>query len=184
MANFVAGGKLTGSRAGSQAWQTGAMHLAQLNVGRLRAPMDDPLIADFKDNLGRVNQMAENSPGYVWRLQGARGNATGIRAFPDPLDIINLTVWQSVEALADFTFRSGHVEFLRRRREFFEHLDQPTMCLWWVPEGELSSVEDALGHLEHLRVHGPTPISFTFRRRFDAGDVDARLSSELDTCPA
>ena len=96
------------------------MHLAQLNVARLRAPMDDPLIDDFRNNLAPINALAEASPGYVWRLQDDSGDATSIKPFGDELEIVNLTVWESIDALADFTYRTGHVEFLRRRRDFFE----------------------------------------------------------------
>ena len=101
------------------------MHLAQLNVGRLRAPMDDPMIDDFRENLAPINALAESSPGYVWRLQDESGNATDIKPYGDDLEIVNLTVWESIDALADVTDRSGHVEFLRRRREFFEAPSQP-----------------------------------------------------------
>lgn len=160
------------------------MHLAQLNVGRLRAPMDDPQIDDFRTNLEPINALAEASPGYVWRLQDEAGDATGIKPFGDELEIINLTVWESVDALADFTYRSGHVAFLRRRREFFEAPSQPIMCLWWIPEGTIPTVEDAVARLEHLRAHGPTPTSFTFRHRFDADGDGTQLGSQRDTCPA
>jgi len=160
------------------------MHLAQLNVGRLRAPLDDPLIDDFRNNLGRVNALAEVSPGFVWRLQDDAGNATGIKAFDDDLEIVNLTVWESIDALADFTYRSGHVEFLRRRRDFFEAPTQPILCLWWIPEGTIPTVEDAVARLEHLRAHGPTPRAFTFRHRFGPEGEGAELGSERDTCPA
>jgi len=160
------------------------MHLAQLNVGRLRAPMDDPMIDDFRMNLGPLNALAEASPGYVWRLQDESGNATSIKPFDDDLEIINLTVWESIEALADFTYRSGHVELLRRRREFFEAPDRPILCLWWIPEGMIPTIEEALARLEHLRTHGATPTAFTFRHRFDPGDDTEQLGSERDTCPA
>ncbi len=160
------------------------MHLAQLNVGRLRAPIDDPLIDDFRNNLEAVNALAEVSPGYVWRLQDDNGDATGIKAFDDDLEILNLTVWESVDALADFTYRSGHVDFLRRRREFFEAPSLPILCLWWTPEGTIPTVEEALLRLEHLRAHGPTPTAFTFRQRFEPADVEGRAGSPLDTCSA
>jgi hypothetical protein len=161
------------------------MHLAQLNVARLRAPMDDPIIDDFRVNLARINSLAEVSPGYVWRLQDETGDATSIKPFGDELEIINLTVWESIDALADFTYRSGHVELLRRRREFFVAPTQPILCLWWIPEGKAPTVEDAIVRLAHLRAHGPTPMAFTFRHRFgpDGGD-DAQLANERDTCPA
>jgi len=161
------------------------MHLAQLNVGRLRAPMDDPLIDDFRTNLEPVNGLAEASPGFVWRLQDeATGDATGINPFGDELEIVNLTVWESIDALADFTYRSGHVAFLRRRREFFEAPTQPILCLWWIPAGTIPTVDDALARLEHLRAHGPTPTAFTFRHRFEPDDVTATTGDERDTCPA
>ena len=160
------------------------MHLAQLNVGRLRAAMDDPVIDDFRLNLGPVNALAEVSPGYVWRLQDDTGNATSIKPYGDELEIVNLSVWESIDALADFTYRTGHVEFLRRRREFFEAPTQPTLCLWWVPTGTVPTVEEAIARLEHLRAHGPTPTAFTFAHRFAPDGGDAHVGSERDTCPA
>jgi Domain of unknown function (DUF3291) len=129
--------------------------------------MDHPAIRDFRDNLDRINGLAEASPGYVWRLQDESGNATSILPTGDELEIINLTVWESIEALADFTYRSGHVEILRRRREFFEASTQATVCLWWIPEGSLPPIPDALARLEHLRAHGASPTAFTFRQRFE-----------------
>ncbi len=161
-----------------------SVHLAQLNVGRLRAPIDDPSIDGFRSNLEPINALAEVSPGYVWRLQDGSGNATSIKPFDDDLEIINLTVWESIEALADFTYRSGHVEFLRRRREFFETPTEPILCLWWIPEGTIPTVEEALERLAHLRAHGPTPTAFTFRHRFEPGGDGAEVGTDRDTCPA
>ncbi len=161
------------------------MHLAQLNVARLRAPIEDPLIDDFRTNLAPINALAEASPGFVWRLQDDTGNATSIKPFGDELEIVNLTVWESIEALADFTYRSGHVEFLRRRRDFFQAPTEPFLCLWWIPEGAVPTVEEAIARLVHLRAHGPTPTAFTFRRRFEQdGGHDGHLGTERDTCRA
>jgi len=160
------------------------MHLAQLNIGRLRAPIDDPAIDDFRMNLDRINSVAEASPGYVWRLKDDSGNATGIKPFGNELEIINLTVWESIEALADFTYRSSHVELLRRRRQFFEAPEQPILCLWWIREGTVPTVEEAIARLDHLREHGPTPLAFTFRHQFAPGTDDAQVGSSLDACPA
>ena len=160
------------------------MHVAQLNVGRLRAPMGDPIIEDFRRNLWRVNRLAELSPGYVWRLQDESGDATSIKPFGDDLEIINLTVWESVEALADFTYRSAHVELLRRRRDFFEVPSKPILCLWWIPEGTVPTVDEAVARLEHLRARGPTPTAFTFRQRFEPDGGNVKVGSEHDICPA
>ena len=160
------------------------MHLALFNVARLRAPMDDPLIDDFRDNLDPINALAEDSPGFVWRLQDESGNATGIYPYGDELVIPNLVVWESIDALADFTYRSGHREFLRRRRDFFEAHELPYLCLWWIPEGTVPTVDEAVERLDHLRAHGPTPTAFTFRHRFDPGDLEPTTGNDRDTCPA
>jgi hypothetical protein len=161
------------------------MHVAQLNIGRLRAPIDDPIIDDFRLNLDRINALAESSPGFVWRLQDDSGNATDIKVFDDELVIINLSVWESIDALADFAYRSGHVELLRRRREFFEVPGQPILCLWWIPEGTIPTPHIAIDRLEYLRRHGPTPAAFTFRHRFDPDGTRGGSASEArDVCPA
>jgi hypothetical protein len=160
------------------------MHLAQLNIARLLAPLDDPRIADFVDNLVPVNALAEASPGYVWRLQDEHGDATSIKAFEDDLVILNLTVWESVEALADFVFRTGHRDFLRRRREWFEGAVEATTCLWWIPEGTVPQVPEAIARLEHLRAHGPTPTAFTFRHRFEPDGEVGAPGPDHDACPA
>jgi hypothetical protein len=161
------------------------MHVAQLNIGRLMAPIDDPTIDDFRLNLDRINALAESSPGFVWRLQDDSGNATGIKVFDDELLIINMSVWESIDALADFAYRSDHVELLRRRREFFEVPGQPILCLWWIAEGRLPTTDEAIERLEHLRDNGPTPTAFTFRHRFDPdGSRGGSASEARDVCPA
>jgi hypothetical protein len=140
--------------------------LAQLNVARLRAPIDDPLIADFVARLPEVNALAERSPGFVWRLQDVAGDATHIRAYDDPLIIVNLTVWASIEALYDFAFRSDHRDVMRRRREWFDKLADAYVVLWWIPAGSRPTVTEARERLDRLRRDGPTPDAFTFRARF------------------
>jgi heme-degrading monooxygenase HmoA len=160
------------------------VHLAQLNVARLRAPMDDPQIDDFRNNLEPINALAEVSPGFVWRLQDDTGDATSIKLFEDELEIINLTVWESIEALADFTYRTAHYEFLRRRREFFEAPSEAYMCMWWIPEGTIPSPHEAIARLEHLRQHGPTPRAFTFRHRFGPDGAALPRGADRDVCPA
>ena len=140
-------------------------HLAQLNLGRLVAPIDAPAIADFVAALDEVNALAEASPGFVWRMTGEANNATDIAVTDDPLLIANMSVWQSAEWLHDFVYRSAHTPFLRRRREWFEHMEL-FMVLWWIPAGIVPTLDDALARLNGLRAHGPTPWAFTFRERF------------------
>jgi len=137
--------------------------LAQVNVGRLRAPMDSPLIAAFAAVLDPINALAEASPGFVWRFQTEDGNATAVRPFDDDLVLINLSVWESVEALEGFVFRSDHAAFMKRRREWFDRMAAAYVALWWVPAGHRPSVDEAVGRLDHLRAHGPSEVAFTFR---------------------
>ena len=152
-------------------------HVAQLNVGRSVAPLDDPIMAGFMERLADINALGERSPGYVWRLQGETGNATTIHAYSDPRMIINLTVWESVEDLYAFAYQSGHVEVFRRRREWFEQLDGPSLVLWWVPAGELPTPAEARRRLELLAAHGPTPDAFTFKTHFDPPKTSAVVSA-------
>jgi hypothetical protein len=153
-------------------------HLAQLNVARAIAPLDSPTLAPFVAALDRINALAEASASFVWRLVGDGGDATSIRV-DDPDVIVNMSVWQSVEALFDFTYRSGHVEIMRRRREWFAAGDAPYMVLWWIAAGHVPTLAEALERLEHLRVHGPTAHAFSFKRRFAAPD-DLAAPVDLD----
>jgi len=159
-------------------------HLAQVNIGRLRAPVDDPTMAGFKNQLAPINALADSSAGFMWRLQTEDGDATAIKPFPDDaLMAINMSVWASLEALLQFVYKSGHVGPLRDRREWFEPIDGPILVLWWVPVGHVPTVAEALARLDHLRQHGPTGHAFTFRAPFpppggEPTDV-ARLDAEL-----
>lgn len=141
-------------------------HLAQINVGRLRAPIDDPQIAEFANALDAINTLADESPGFVWRLQTEEGNATGIQTSDDPLFLINMSVWETAEALFDYVYRSEHVDFMRRRSDWFERTAEPHMCLWWVLAGHLPTPGEALGRLERFRREGPTPNAFSFRHKY------------------
>ena len=143
--------------------------LAQINVARLLAPIDAPEIADFVAALEPVNALADRAEGFIWRLQTAEGNATAVQAFDDPLVIVNVSVWDSIEALESFAYGDeSHRGVLRRRREWFErHLVSAT-ALWWIPAGTTPTVDEATARLEHLRSHGPTQHAFTFRERFSA----------------
>ena len=141
--------------------------LAQINVARLKAPIDHPDSAEFVANLDGVNALAEASPGFVWRFQTDDGNATSVHPYDDELVIINLTMWTSVEALADFAYRSGHTAFLRRRAEWFERATEPVVAMWWEPAGSRPDERAGVARLDHLRTHGPTAHAFTFREQFD-----------------
>jgi len=157
-------------------------HLAQVNVARALAPTDSPLLADFMAALDPVNALADGAPGFVWRLATEDGNATAIRPFDDERILVNMSVWETVEDLAAFVYRSGHLDVMRRRREWFARIEHH-MALWWVPAGHVPSLTEAKERLAHLRRHGPTPHAFTFKARFAP---DARLVDVDDwlSCPA
>lgn len=148
--------------------------LAQINVGRLRAPIDDPLVADFVDGLDAINTLADQSPGFVWRLQTEEGNATGIQTSEDELLIINMSVWATADDLFNYVYRSGHVDFLRNRRDWFERMGEAHMCLWWIPAGESPSIENGLERLDHFKENGPTAQAFSFREQFDSNGAATR----------
>jgi hypothetical protein len=148
-------------------------HLAQVNVARLRAPLDAPELADFVAALEPVNALADAAPGFVWRLQTDEGDATSIRAFDDDMIIVNMSVWESLEALRDFVYRSDHRTFLARRRQWFERMDAPMVALWWVPAGHRPTVAEAKQRLDALEGLGPTTEAFTFRRSFPAPALPA-----------
>jgi hypothetical protein len=141
-------------------------HIAQYNIATLVAPLDDPRIADFVANLEPINTLGDRTPGFVWRMQSDDGTSTGVRVRPDPLVLINFTVWETIEALHDYTYRSAHANVYRRRKEWFHHTENPYLVLWWIPAGHIPTVEEAEERLAHLRDHGPTPHAFTFKRRF------------------
>lgn len=146
-----------------------AHHLAQLNVARLLAPLDSPQLADFVAGLEPINALADASPGFVWRLQGEGGDATAIRAFDDDAVIVNMSTWESIDALRDFVHRhADHRAALRRRREWFAPADEASVVLWWVAAGHRPDPAEAKERLAHLQAHGPTAVAFTFRHPFPA----------------
>ena len=141
-------------------------HLAQFNLARGRAPIDDPLMAGFVSQLDRINTLAEQSPGFVWRLQDDSGDATSISIYDDPLLIVNLSVWEDVDSLFAYVYRSAHAESMTRRKQWFQPIDGPHMVLWWIPAGHLPPAEEGKQRLQQLRESGPGPEAFTFRQRF------------------
>ncbi|HET9987881.1 MAG TPA: DUF3291 domain-containing protein [Kofleriaceae bacterium] len=146
-------------------------HLAQVNVARPLAPLDSPQLAEFVAQLDAVNALAEAAPGFVWRLSGASGNATDVRALEDPSLIVNMSLWVSPEALFEFVYKTMHVAVMARRRDWFERIEV-FQTLWWVPTGHRPSVDEAMARLRMLREHGPSPDAFTFKRRYPApGDA-------------
>ncbi|GAB5518045.1 MAG: DUF3291 domain-containing protein [Rhodothermales bacterium] len=146
-------------------------HIAQINIARMKAPLDDPLMAEFIENIDRINQLGESAPGFVWRLKGENDNATAIRIFEDDALIINMSVWTDVEALKAFTYDTAHRYFVKHRKRWFSHMGDAYYALWWIPAGTYPTPAEAKARLEHLRAHGPTPHAFTFPKAFAPEDA-------------
>ena len=166
--------------------------MAQVNMGRLVAPLDSPQLAAFMAALDPVNAVADAAPGFLWRLQTEDSNATSVRAFEWDVAgsagvIVNMSVWESVETLAEFVYSRPHREIMRHRREFFQKMAEAYTALWWIPRGTTPTTGDAEDRVRHLRVHGPTPHAFTLRSHFPppgAGDAAARPGRADWMCPA
>jgi hypothetical protein len=137
-------------------------HLAQVNIAHARAPLEDPIMAGFIDQLPEINALADGSPGFIWRLQSEAGDNTYLRPYDDPLIIFNLSVWESVDALKQYVYRSQHAAAVRSRKQWFEKMDTDHFALWWIPAGHTPSVEEAKQRLLYRQEHGDTALAFSF----------------------
>lgn len=146
-------------------------HLAQVNIAKMLGPIDTPVMADFVANLDRINALAESSPGFVWRLKDEGNNATSFKVYDDALIIINLSVWKSIDELVAYVYRSDHAAIFRRRQEWFEKMTRPHTTMWYVPQGSVPSVEEAVERLDHLQAHGETPYAFSFKQKFTVDEA-------------
>lgn len=141
-------------------------YLAQINIALMKAPLEDPIMAEFAAALNQVNAVADQSPGFIWRLQTASGNATTIQAYCDPNILVNLSVWQSVEQLRAYVYKSLHGDFFVRRQQWFEKYQGEHFAMWWIPAGHLPTVEEGKAKLECLTLHGDSSESFTFAKPY------------------
>jgi hypothetical protein len=142
-----------------QQWQ-----LAQVNIAEMKGPIDGTIMADFVAQLDRINALAESSPGFVWRLKSDDGNATSIRAYDDERILFNLSVWQDVQTLQDYVYKSMHVEVMKQRRKWFESMKAMHYALWWIPTGHEPTVVEARERLEMLQNMGPSADAFSFAK--------------------
>lgn len=145
-----------------------AFHLATSNIARMLANFDDALMSGFVARLESLNELADDSAGFVWRYQTDEGDATEVRVFEDEMILFNMSVWESVEALENYVYRSNHLEALQKRAEWFERPSRPPLVLWWVEAGHVPTVEEAKQHFDILWRDGPSPQAFTFKDRFPA----------------
>ena len=150
---------------------TNGFHLAQVNIARMLAALDDPIMAGFVARLDEINALADGSPGFVWRFQTPQGNATALRPYGDDRVLFNLSVWETQDHLRQYVYRSAHAQLIGQRKDWFSKFDDRYMALWWVPAGHSPSVEEAKQRLDHLRQHGETVDAFSFKKSFLPTDV-------------
>ena len=160
------------------------LHIAQVNIGRMKGALEDPVMADFVARLDEINALADRSPGFVWRLKSDAGNATYLRPFDDDRILFNMSVWESIEQLKRYVYYSAHVEVLKQRQAWFEKFSGAYTALWWVPQGHRPTVVQAIERLQLLRAHGPSADAFTFRHAFPPPDAPQAQVSCGDECPA
>lgn len=161
-------------------------HLAQVNIGRMKGPLDDSLMAGFVQRLDEINALADQYPGFVWRLQTPDGNATYLRPYEDERILVNMSVWESLETLKNFVYRTAHAQLLRQRKDWFEQFAGASLALWWVPVGHLPGIDEAKKRLEYLDAHGSSEFAFTFNNIFQP---DEEFQKGIDwtsfrPCPA
>lgn len=161
-------------------------YIAQVNIARMKAPLESPVMAGFVARLAEINALADRSPGFVWRLQTHAGDATYLRPYDDDRILFNMSVWESIEALRKYVYQTAHVELLRQRHDWFEQLSGAYTALWWVPAGYTPGIDEAKKRLAHLDEHGPTQFAFTFKTILQP-DENYQLQidwSSFQPCPA
>ena len=144
--------------------------LAQINIGELIAPIDDPLVSEFVDNLDAINELAEKSPGFVWRFKDESNSAVNVQLFENPNQIINMSVWEDLDSLKHFAYETKHVEFFKKRALWFKKMKEPHMCFWWIHQGSYPTPEEGIKRLMYFREHGDTEYAFSFKRPYVFGE--------------
>jgi len=162
---------------------TETLHLAEFNIARIRYPLDDPRMAEFVDNVDRVNRLAEKIDGFVWRLQDENGHAMNMRVYDDPAILPNLTLWETPQALKRFVWQTLHGRFYRRREDWFAPTDTP-LVMWWVVAGERPTMADGVARRDHLITHGPSEYAFGWENLYKAQLWKSQRGLKLSDCAA
>lgn len=148
------------------------MHLAQLNIAEAIDTMDSPVMVDFVNNTDQINELAEKSPGFIWRLVGeASDDSYSINAFNSESILINMSVWKDRESLFNFVYESAHLKIYKRKKEWFSKMPKMHMVLWYVEEGSIPSLEDGKARLEYLQQHGESHYAFSFKSKYLPKDL-------------
>jgi len=141
-------------------------HVAQINIAKMRAPIDSPVMAEFVANLDAINAVAEKSDGFVWRLKEENNNATAIKIYDDDFLIVNMSVWENTDVLFRYVYQSGHTAMFKNKKQWFEKMTDRHMALWYIPQATIPTVADAVARLDYLRKNGESPFSFTFKKKY------------------
>jgi hypothetical protein len=161
-------------------------HIAEINISRVKAPLDDPLMAGFVGRLAEINTLADGSPGFVWRLEAGEQSSAYLRPYEDEKIIVNLSVWETIDALKHYVYRTAHTAVMRQRQEWFEKLSGAHIALWWVPVGHTPSIDEAKKRLAYLDAHGPTQFAFDLKTVFQPDEQFQRAIdwASFERCPA
>jgi len=161
-------------------------HVAQVNIARMKGPLDGPIMAGFVARLEEINALADHSPGFVWRLQASEGNATYLRPYDDDRILFNMSVWETIDALKHYVYRTAHAELIRQRQAWFKKFAGVYVALWWVPAGHTPGIDEAKKRLAYLDAHGPTQFAFTLKAVFEPDDQFQQSVdwSSFQPCPA
>ncbi len=143
-----------------------SFHLAQINLAKMIAPIDSPILADFVANLDRVYAAAYDSADFIWMKKDEEPTPTTVKIFDDELLLVNMSVWKNTEGLFQYVYKSVHADILKRRKEWFEKMPETYMALWYIPEGHKPTEAEAVERLDYLKKHGETPFAFSFKKRF------------------
>lgn len=141
-------------------------HLAQINIAKARDDMDSEVMSGFVSRLDEINSLADQAPGFVWRLQGEEGDATSIQAFEDPRLLVNMSLWNDIESLKNYVYRSAHIDLIQNREAWFSKIRESHQVLWWVSCGHIPTPEEGKTKLQYLDEHGPSSKAFTFAKPF------------------
>ncbi|WP_103068636.1 DUF3291 domain-containing protein [Aquimarina sediminis] len=144
-------------------------YIAEINIARMKAPLDSPLLKEFVDFLDPINKMADESPGFIWRLKDEDGSAAANIESPleDDMMLINMSVWEDLETLKNFTYGTAHSYFVRAGRKWFERMKSPHMALWWIDSDHIPTMHEAMSKLEGIDKNGLTAGAFTFKKIFN-----------------
>ena len=146
-------------------------NLAQVNIAKMLAPMDDPIMQDFVNNLDKINEIAEHAEGFVWRLKEEEDSSDiAAEVFKDKMLVVNMSVWSDMDSLFSFTYKSGHIEVFKRKKEWFSKIKMIHMVFWFVPNGHVPTPVEAKERLNYINTHGETPYAFTFKSKFSIND--------------